>query len=142
MYQRPETGWGRGVPRTPEAAREWVRWAKANGADGLKLGAERADIMAALGQVARQWTLVTPRSDKWNKFLQRLKDRDVTLDPTMTTYLTGRDVVKRMNEPWHSKYTIRRSGPSKLPVAPTMAPISTTGRRKMKWRGAISIASG
>ena len=174
VYQRPGTGWGRGVPRTPEAAREWVRWAKANGADGLKLGAERADIMAALldeakklglgstahlqqggvgqmnadmatklgletvthfygifesmydnnqiqpwpvdanlqdeqtrfGQVARQWSLVTPRSDKWNKFLQNLKERDVTLDPTMTTYLTGRDLVKRMNEPWHAKYTI------------------------------------
>lgn len=174
VYQRPGTGWGRGVPRTPEVAREWVRWAKANGADGLKLGAERADIMAALldeakklglgttahlqqggvgqmnadmatklglesvthfygifesmydnnqiqpwpidanlqdeqtrfAQVARQWSLVTPRSEKWNTFLKNLKDRDVTLDPTMTTYLTGRDLIKRMNEPWHAKYTI------------------------------------
>ena len=174
VYQRPGTGWGRGVPRTPEVAREWVRWAKANGADGLKLGAERADIMAALldeakklnlgstahlqqqgvaqmnadmatklgletvthfygifesmydntqvqpwptdanlqdeqtrfGQVARQWSLITPHGAKWNAFLKNLRDRDVTLDPTMTTYLTGRDVVKRMNEPWHAKYTI------------------------------------
>ena len=47
VYQRPGTGWGRGVPRTPDQAREWVRWAKANGADGLKLGAERPDLMAA-----------------------------------------------------------------------------------------------
>ncbi len=174
VYQRPGTGWGRGVPRTPEAAREWVRWAKANGADGLKLGAERADIMAALldetkklglgstahlqqggvgqmnadmatklgletvthfygifesmyesnqiqpwpiesnmqdeqtrfAQVARQWSLVKPGSEKWKHFLQNLKDRDVTLDPTMTTYLTGRDVMKRMNAPWHAKYTL------------------------------------
>ncbi len=174
VYQRPGTGWGKGIPRTPETAREWVRWAKANGADGLKLGAERPDIMAALldeakklglgstahlqqqgvaqmngdmatklgleaithfygifesmyennqvqpwpldanlqdeqtrfGQVARQWSLVKPHSAKWNAFLKNLLERDVTLDPTMTTYLTGRDVVKRMNEPWHAKYTL------------------------------------
>jgi imidazolonepropionase-like amidohydrolase len=174
VYQRPGTGWGRGVPRTPAVAREWVRWAKANGADGLKLGAERADIMAALldeakklglgstahlqqggvgqmnadmatklgleavthfygifesmyesnqiqpwpiesnlqdeqtrfAQVARQWNLVKPGSEKWKRFLQNLRDRDVTLDPTMTTYLTGRDVMKRMNAPWHAKYTL------------------------------------
>jgi imidazolonepropionase-like amidohydrolase len=174
VYQRPGTGWGRGVPRTPDEAREWVRWAKEHGVDGLKVGAERADIMAALmdeakklnlgstahlqqggvaqmnadmatklgletvthfygifesmyennsvqpwpldanlqdeqtrfGQVARQWSLVKPHSEKWNQFLKNLKERDVTLDPTMTTYLTGRDVVKRMNEPWHAKYTI------------------------------------
>ncbi len=174
VYQRPGTGWGRGIPRTPEVAREWVRWAKANGADGLKLGAERPDIMAALldeakklglgstahlqqqgvaqmnadkatklgleavthfygifesmyennqvqpwpsdanlqdeqtrfGQVARQWSLVKPHGEKWNAFLKNLLDRDVTLDPTMTTYLTGRDVMKRMNAPWHAKYTL------------------------------------
>ena len=57
VYQRPGTGWGRGVPRTPEVAREWVRWAKANGADGLKLGAERADIMAALLDEAKKLNL-------------------------------------------------------------------------------------
>lgn len=174
VYQRPGTGWGRGTPRTPEVAREWVRWAKANGADGLKLGAERPDLMKAyldeakkqglgttahlqqggvaqvngdvatsmgleaithfygifesmydnnqvqpwpldanlndeqtrFGQVARQWSLVTPRSEKWNRFLKNLLERDVTLDPTMTTYLTGRDVWKRMAAPWHEKYTI------------------------------------
>ena len=174
VYQRPGTGWGRGVPRTPEMAREWVRWAKANGVDGLKLGAERPDLMAAyldeakklglgstahlqqsgvgqmnaddatrlglgtvthfyglfeamyddhdvqpwpldanlgdeqvrFGQVARQWNLVTPRSEKWNQLLKRFLERDVTLDPTMTTYLTGRDVSARINAPWHARYTI------------------------------------
>lgn len=34
--------------RTPEQAREWVRYAKKQGADGLKLFAHRPDIMAAL----------------------------------------------------------------------------------------------
>ena len=43
--------------------------------------------------------------------LRELKERDVTLDPTMVAYLTGRDVAKRMSAPWHEKYT--------LPSAPT-----------------------
>ena len=34
--------------RTPEEAREWVRYAKDKGVDGLKLGAHRPDIMEAL----------------------------------------------------------------------------------------------
>ncbi|MCE2942920.1 MAG: amidohydrolase [Gemmatimonadota bacterium] len=174
VYQRPGTGWGREKPRTPDEAREWVRWAKANGADGLKLGAERPDLMEALldearklglgstahlqqagvaqvnadvatrmgleavthfyglfesmydnhqvqpwpldanlqdeqvrfGQVARQWSLVTPRGEKWNALLKKFLERDVTLDPTMTTYLTGRDVMKRIRAPWHDRYTI------------------------------------
>ena len=47
-YQRPGSGWDRGGVDSPEKAREYVRWAAANGVDGLKLGAERPDIMAAL----------------------------------------------------------------------------------------------
>ncbi|HEU4993444.1 MAG TPA: hypothetical protein VFT29_01420 [Gemmatimonadaceae bacterium] len=174
VYQRPGTGWGRGPVRTPEQAREWVRWIAQNGADGLKLGAERPAVMAALldeakklglgstahlqqtgvaqmnadeatrlglgtvthfyglfesmydsssvqpwpadmdynneqarfGQVARQWNLVTPRGEKWNALLQRFKERDVTLDPTMVAYLTGRDMFHHMYAPWHQKYTL------------------------------------
>lgn len=34
--------------RTPEQAREWVRYARKQGADGLKLGAHRPDLMEAL----------------------------------------------------------------------------------------------
>jgi imidazolonepropionase-like amidohydrolase len=174
VYQRPGTGWDKGPVRSPEQAREWVRWLVQNGGDGLKLGAERPDIMAALldeskklgvgttahlqqtgvaqmnadeatrlglqsvthfyglfesmydnnsvqpwpldlnynneqdrfGQVARQWSLVTPRGEKWNAFLKRLKERDVTLDPTMVAYLTGRDMFHHMYAPWHQKYTL------------------------------------
>jgi imidazolonepropionase-like amidohydrolase len=174
VYQRPGTGWGRGPVKTPEEAREWVRWIIAHGADGLKLGAERPDLMAALldeakkagvgstahlqqsgvaqmnadeatrlglgtvthfyglfesmydsasvqpypvemnysdeqmrfGQVARQWSLVTPHSEKWESFLKRLKERDVTLDPTFSIYLTGRDTFHHMYAPWHDKYTL------------------------------------
>jgi imidazolonepropionase-like amidohydrolase len=174
VYQRPGSGWGQGGVNTPERAREWVRWLKANGGDGLKVGAERPDIMAALmdeakkqglgttahlqqtgvaqmnadeatrlglgtithfyglfeamydnhsiqpwpadmnyndeqkrfGQVARQWRLITPRGDKWNSLLAKFKERDVTLDPTMVAYLTGRDMFHHMYAPWHEKYTL------------------------------------
>jgi imidazolonepropionase-like amidohydrolase len=53
-YQRPGQGWTGGVVNTPEKAREWVRWGKANGIDGLKLGAEEPAIMAALLDEAKK----------------------------------------------------------------------------------------
>ena len=53
-YQRPGAGWDRGAIDTPEQAREWVRWGKANGIDGLKLGAQRPEIMAALLDEAKK----------------------------------------------------------------------------------------
>ena len=174
VYQRPGSGWGRGGVQTPEQARAWVRWLKEQGGDGLKVGAERPEIMAALldeakkqglgttahlvqtgvaqmnadeatrlgletvthfyglfesmyennsiqpwpvdinynneqdrfGQVARQWSLVKPRGEKWNALLKKFKERDVTLDPTMVTYVTGRDLIHHMHAPWHQEYTI------------------------------------
>lgn len=57
-------------------------------------------------QVARQWNLVTPRGEKWKTLLKNLKERDVTLDPTMVAYLTGRDLFHHMHAPWHEKYTL------------------------------------
>jgi imidazolonepropionase-like amidohydrolase len=56
-YQRPGAGWGKGPVTTPEAAREWVRWGAANGLEGLKVGAERPDIMAALLDEAKKHNL-------------------------------------------------------------------------------------
>ncbi|MCI0660848.1 MAG: amidohydrolase, partial [Acidobacteria bacterium] len=47
-YQRPGSGWDKGPVDSPEAARAWVSWAANNGVDGLKLGAHRPEIMAAL----------------------------------------------------------------------------------------------
>jgi len=38
--------------------------------------------------------------------LKRFKERDVTLDPTMVAYLTGRDMFHHMYAPWHQKYTL------------------------------------
>lgn len=57
-------------------------------------------------QVARQWNLVTPRGEKWKALLTSFKERDVTLDPTMVAYLTGRDLMHFMNASWHEKYTL------------------------------------
>jgi len=58
------------------------------------------------GQVARQWNLVTPHSEKWKQFLKNLKERDVTLDPTFSIYSAGRDLARKMSLPWHQKYTL------------------------------------
>jgi imidazolonepropionase-like amidohydrolase len=53
-YQRPGAGWTQGTVDSPDKAREYVRWAASNGVDGLKLGAERPEIMAALLDEARK----------------------------------------------------------------------------------------
>jgi imidazolonepropionase-like amidohydrolase len=53
-YQRPGTGWGQGPVETPQAARDWVRWAAANGIDGLKLISHRPELMAALLDEAKK----------------------------------------------------------------------------------------
>ncbi|MEP7381404.1 MAG: amidohydrolase [Gemmatimonadota bacterium] len=175
-YQRLGTGagWGKKPINTPDDARAWIRWAKEQGIDGLKLGAFPPDMMAAIldeakkqglnsvahlqqtgvanmnaldaarlglgavthyygifeamyegtqvqpypadynyadeqwrfGQVARQWSLVKPHGEKWNAFLKELKEHDVTLDPTMTTYMSGRDLMKRRTAEWHEPYTL------------------------------------
>ncbi len=48
VYIRPGMGWDGGPVTTPEAAREWVRWAAGQGVDGLKLGSYDPDVMEAL----------------------------------------------------------------------------------------------
>ncbi len=58
------------------------------------------------GQVARQWSLVKPQGEKWNAFLKVLKANNTTLDPTMTTYMSGRDLMKRQTAEWHQPYTL------------------------------------
>ena len=47
-YQRAGSGWNGGPVTNAETAREWVRWAKSNGVDGLKLDSHPPEIMAAL----------------------------------------------------------------------------------------------
>jgi imidazolonepropionase-like amidohydrolase len=56
-YQRPGSGWDKGGIDSPDKAREWVRWAKANGVDGLKVGAHVPEIMEALLSEAKAQNL-------------------------------------------------------------------------------------
>ncbi len=176
-YQRPGSGeeWKERDIRTPDDAREWVRYAKKKGVEGLKLGAYPPEIMAALideanrhgmgstahlgqmgvaqmnaidaarlgmggmthfyglfeslyqdhdvqpwpadmnyldeqhrfGQVARQWNLIHPRgSEAWNALLDEFLALDFYINPTMTIYSAGRDVMRARNADWHERYTL------------------------------------
>ena len=59
------------------------------------------------GQVARQWNLVAGRgSDKWNALLDEFLELDFTINPTMTIYSAGRDVMRARNADWHDTYTL------------------------------------
>jgi imidazolonepropionase-like amidohydrolase len=58
-YQRPGAGWGKGVPQTAEEAQAWTEWARKNGIDGFKLGAERPDLMAIYCANAKTFGLGT-----------------------------------------------------------------------------------
>ena len=53
-YQRPGSGWSKGMPQTADDAHAWVQWAHTNGIDGLKLGAERPDLMEIYCQDAKK----------------------------------------------------------------------------------------
>jgi hypothetical protein len=65
------------------------------------------DEQHRFSQVARQWNLISPQgSDAWNDLIQHFLDLDVVLDPTMTAYLAGRDVMRARNADWHRKYTL------------------------------------
>ena len=63
-YQRPGdgAGWTGGLTNTPEKAREWVRWAKKQGIDGLKLSnspVQPPEVMLALMDEAKKLGLGT-----------------------------------------------------------------------------------
>lgn len=54
VYARPGMGWTEGPVRTADAARRWVRWARAQGVDGLKLASMDPDVMAAVIDEAKK----------------------------------------------------------------------------------------
>jgi imidazolonepropionase-like amidohydrolase len=65
------------------------------------------DEQHRFSQVARQWNLINPQgSDAWNDLIQHFLDHNVVLDPTMTAYVAGRDVMRDRNADWHEKYTL------------------------------------
>lgn len=70
-------------------------------------GYNNYDEQQRFGQVARQWNLVhTQGSKKWRAVLEEFKTRGVILDPTLTTYVASRDVMRRRNADWHEQYTL------------------------------------
>ncbi len=70
-------------------------------------GHNHSDEQHRFAQVARQWNLIHPQGSKeWKALLAEFKSLDVVLDPTMTAYLAGRDVMARRNSDWHEKYTL------------------------------------
>jgi cytosine/adenosine deaminase-related metal-dependent hydrolase len=48
LYQIPGQGWDRGPIRTPDDARQWVRWAADKGIDGIKVFGYPPEIMTVL----------------------------------------------------------------------------------------------
>jgi hypothetical protein len=64
------------------------------------------DEQHRFGQVARQWNLVEPGGEKWNALLDEFLELDFYLNPTMTIYSAGRDVMRARNADWHWKYTL------------------------------------
>ena len=64
------------------------------------------DEQHRFGQVARLWNKIHPRgSEPWNALIKEWVDRRFVLDPTMTIYSAGRDVMRMRNADWHEKYT-------------------------------------
>ena len=64
------------------------------------------DEQHRFGQVARQWNLVKPGGEKWNALLDEFLKLDFYINPTMTIYVAGRDVMAARNADWHAKYTL------------------------------------
>ena len=59
------------------------------------------------GQVARLWDKIHPQgSEAWNALIKEWVDRRFIIDPTMTIYSAGRDVMRMRNADWHEKYTL------------------------------------
>jgi len=65
------------------------------------------DEQSRFAEVAYQWNKIYPRgSEQWNNLIQQFLELDFILDPTMTAYLAGRDVMRERNADWHKTYTL------------------------------------
>lgn len=59
------------------------------------------------GQVARQWNMIHERgSEPWNNLIQEFLELDFIIDPTMTIYHAGTNVMAARNADWHDTYTL------------------------------------
>jgi len=65
------------------------------------------DEQHRFSQVAYQWEKIHPRGSKqWQELIDELLKLDFIIDPTMTAYLAGRDVMKERDAVWHKDYTL------------------------------------
>jgi imidazolonepropionase-like amidohydrolase len=65
------------------------------------------DEQHRFGQVGRLWDQIHPRgSERWNELVEELVALGITIDPTMTIYEAGRNVMAARNADWHAKYTL------------------------------------
>ena len=65
------------------------------------------DEQHRFGQVARLWDKIHERgSEPWNALIKEWVARGFIIDPTMTIYSAGRDVMRMRNADWHEKYTL------------------------------------
>ena len=65
------------------------------------------DEQHRFSQVARQWDKIHPRGSKpWNDLIKEFLELDFIIDPTMTAYLAGRDVMRERTAEWHAKIHI------------------------------------
>tara|TARA_B110000438_G_scaffold237901_1_gene235456 strand:+ start:994 stop:2628 length:1635 start_codon:yes stop_codon:yes gene_type:complete len=64
------------------------------------------DEQHRFGQVARQWNMVKPGGEKWNALMDELLELNYFINPTMTIYSAGRDVMSARNADWHKNYTL------------------------------------
>ncbi len=64
------------------------------------------DEQHRFGQVARQWNMVKPGGEKWNALMDELLELNYFLNPTMTIYSAGRDLMRARNADWHKDYTL------------------------------------
>ncbi len=65
------------------------------------------DEQDRFSQVARNWDQIHPRGSKeWQALIDEFLELDFIIDPTMTAYLAGRDVMRERNAEWHDIYTL------------------------------------
>ena len=59
------------------------------------------------GQVARLWDKIhPPGSEQWKSLVAEFVKLGTALDPTMTIYAAGRDLMGARNAEWRAKYTL------------------------------------
>ena len=65
------------------------------------------DEQYRFSQVAYQWDKIHSRGSKeWQELIDELLELDFIIDPTMTAYLAGRDVMRERDAEWHKEYTL------------------------------------